>query len=137
VLTRKRRLFSFGKWAAVVLAGLFFAYAVLDSFTRYRVTPPSPDCTIAELADKVPPPQLLAFVDTAAGKRLCWYGEHPWWVIRSGPPCYVFDDRCRLVGWDLEASESFRNIRMQVETGRGERLTLAETLRRCEQAPPR
>jgi hypothetical protein len=133
----KRRLISTGKWVAAVLPCLLFAYVTLDSFARSRMTPPSPECTIAELAEKVPPPQLLAFVDTAAGKRLCWYGEHPWWAIRSGPPCYVFDERCRLADWSLEASDSFRNVRMVVETGRGERLTLAEALDRCAKATPK
>jgi hypothetical protein len=127
----KSRLLSIFKSLATVI-GLFVAYLALDIFMSYRMAPPSSDCTLAELAERLPPPQHLALVDTPAGKRLVWIGDTPWLVVRSGPPCYAFDDRCRLVGWSAETNEGGRLDELARAAWNATSLSLKEALQRCE-----
>jgi len=101
-------------------------------FTSYRMAPPSMGCTVAELAAKLPPPQRLAVVDTPAGKRMVWLGDIPWWVVRSGPPCYVFDDRCRLVEWCHETGEGWHSDELATAAWHAKPITMEEALQWCD-----
>jgi hypothetical protein len=118
--------------AFFTVVGIFAAYLALDIFASYRMAPPAPHCTVAELAAKLPPPQHLAVIQTPAGTRLVWLGDSPWWVVRSGPPCYVFDDRCCLVEWCAETGEGWPGDQLARAAWVAKSLTLAEALRRCE-----
>jgi hypothetical protein len=127
----KPRLLSFLKGLATVV-GLLVAYLALDMFTSYRMAPPSLGCTVAELAAKLPPPRWLAVVDTPAGKRMVWLGDIPWWVVRSGPPCYVFDDRCRLVEWCHETGEGWRSDGLAMAAWQAKPITTPDALQWCD-----
>jgi hypothetical protein len=129
----KLRLLLFLKGLATVV-GLLVAYLALDMFTSYRMAPPSLGCTVAELAAKLPPPRRLAVIATPAGKRMIWLGDTPWWVVRSGPPCYVFDARGRLVEWCHETGEGWHSDGLAMAAWQAKPITMDEALQWCE--PP-
>jgi hypothetical protein len=118
--------------AFFTVVGIFAAYLAVDIFASYRMAPPSSHCTLAELAAKLPPPHHLAVIQTPAGTRMIWLGDTPWWDVRSGPPCYVFDDRCCLVEWCGETGEGWPGDQLASAARDAKSLTLPEALRRCE-----
>jgi hypothetical protein len=119
-------------WEVLALVGCFAVYLALDLATSYREAPPSAGCTVAELQRKIGPPHRLAIIDMPDGKRLVWLGDTPRWIIRSGPPCYVFDDRGRLLEWCAETGEGGHVDQLTRAAWTGQSLTLAEAIRWCE-----
>jgi hypothetical protein len=123
------------KWViAAILGTSLFALLTNDLyFANRRIAPPSVNCTLAELAAKVHEPRRLALVDQRGMQRLVWIGERPNFTVRSGLPCYVFDDRGRLVDWRAETGEGWSLDFLCSAACEAQPISLDEALCWCEQ----
>lgn len=72
-------------------------WAEVAATERARLTPKSNDMTLMEFAASMQPPQGLAVVDDDGSSKIVWVGETAMWSLPSGPACYVFDAKGRLV----------------------------------------
>jgi hypothetical protein len=94
-----------------------------------RITPPNMGCRLSELAEKIPPPARLFLVSHHEPIRLVWIGTVPPFTIRSGPPCYAFDERGRLIDWSPETGEGGRLDKLAAASvHQGQPISLAEAL---------
>src|SRR5207248_2663080 len=98
---------------------------------------PSVNCTLAELAMKIPPPVRLAIVNQRGAQRLIWIGPIPRLTIRSGPPCYIFDEGGRLVDWCPETGEGWPSDYLKTAAYQEHPISLDEALRWCATAEGR
>ena len=72
-------------WTATVALLLVLrigAFLTNDRLANRRLRPPSENCALAELADALPAPVWLAFVDVEGTKRLVWIGSIPRFTLR-------------------------------------------------------
>ena len=104
-LLRLRRVEVFG---ALTLLCVATAYLVHDHRANTSVSPPSKHCTLEDLLAKVPPPQRIVKLRDGDTPFIVCFGSVPPWTIRSGPPCYLFDESCRLVDWTPQTEEGWR-----------------------------
>lgn len=56
-------------------------------------------------ARRAPAPVDLFLAGEGASSRIFWIGPFPWYAIRSGGPCYIFDSRGKLIEWTAETGE--------------------------------
>ncbi|HTU27044.1 MAG TPA: hypothetical protein VMF30_16675 [Pirellulales bacterium] len=118
-------------WPTAALVLLAFGYLAYENFYTGYLTPPSPHCTLAELAGCVPAPVRLAFVTGQGATRLVWIGSIPRFAVRSGPPCYVFDTQGRLIDWRAETGEGWSLDPLRIAAYDEPAISLDEALRRC------
>lgn len=104
-LLRLRRVEIFG---ALMLLCVATVYLVHDHRATTNATPPSKHCTLEDLLGKVPPPQRIVKLRDGDIPIIVCIGTVPPWTIRSGPPCYLFDESCRLVDWTPQTGERWR-----------------------------
>jgi hypothetical protein len=128
-----RRHFAAGV-AIVVLIGGYF-WNEIDATAR--ALPPRADCHIQELVGKIPSPQRLARVADSRGSRIVWIGVVPRFTIRSGPPCYIFDDSCVLTDWTNEVGEGWRYDYLYHQAFQEPPLSIEEALAICAKWHPR
>jgi hypothetical protein len=95
------------RWFAVGLLALIVVFLSHEYVVHRTIKPPRANCTILELAEKVPDPVRLSVVSQDGLQRLVWIGPIPPLTIRSGPPCYVFDEHGQLVDWCSETGEGW------------------------------
>jgi len=93
--------------ALIAMLGCFVAFMVRGYIADYHIKPPDSKCTISELENKIGPPQHLAIIKNNNTQYLVWIGYVPSLTIRSGPPCYIFDERGKLVDWCSESGEGW------------------------------
>lgn len=108
------------------LAVLFSVYLFVDNQVVQSQSPPSNDCSLAELEDKIGSPVHLAVVGEGETQRVVWLGELPWSVVRSGRPCYVFDRTNHLVAWCSETQEGWKYDPLAAEASRAEAISIGE-----------
>ncbi|WP_406694075.1 hypothetical protein V5E97_23820 [Singulisphaera sp. Ch08] len=108
VSNRRERAWLLNGLAVLVLLTLVLGSFIHEAVVDLRNAPPSPNCTLAQLRERVPPPSHLAVVLQQGTQRIVWIGPLPPYTIRSGPPCYVFDARGRLLGWSPQTGEGGR-----------------------------
>jgi hypothetical protein len=93
------------RWPALGLVAATVAFFTHEYVANRQIEPPSVNCTLAELARKVPAPVRLSIVAADPAPRLVWIGPIPRLTVRSGPPCYVLDEHGRLVEWCAQTGE--------------------------------
>lgn len=113
----------------IALAGVFVVFLLHEYHVSRRIEPPTADCTVVELARKVSPPQRVAVVTQNGLERLVWIGHVPALTIRSGPPCYVFDERGRLIDWCSETGEGWRSENLVAAAFEARPMSLEDALR--------
>lgn len=101
-------------------------YLFYENRINAKLEPPKANCTLVELAKHVAPPNHLAEVKQNGQQRLVWVGTVPRYTLRSGPPCYVFDQRGRLIDWVAETGEGSELDEIVIDAYNGSTLTLEE-----------
>jgi hypothetical protein len=97
-------------WPTVAtLVALFLGYVAVTSAGRRwseGVLSPGPCTTIGCIARTKPAPAFLREARIDDRDYVVWFAEwKPLMGATSGPPCYVFDDRGRLVTWSIQTGE--------------------------------
>ncbi len=112
--------------ALVFLVSSLAAYLYHEHLANIRITPPTQNCTLKELSEKLPSPrEIVTGIHLESGKkRLIWTGPIPPYTIRSGSPVYIFDEHARLVECCLETGEGWHYEPIKIE----EEITLDEAL---------
>jgi len=116
---------------AALLLGLtaYLGYARAHNRT---LAPPRERCTLAEFARQMSPPARVAILSNDAGKEcVVWIGSKLAACVPSGPPCYLFDESCRLEEWALETGEGGRLDDWAGRAWHTEPAKLEEVLQRC------
>jgi len=112
---------------------LFLTIFAVWLFTEYRVrkasSPPSPSCTVKELANKISAPKRLSIINDQDNQRLVWIGGGTTYLLSSGPPCYIFDDSGKLVEWCFDTMEGWEKDWVVGAAYEAESLTLEEACR--------
>jgi hypothetical protein len=129
----KKHQISMWLYKAVGGALLAAAMAFLanDYLATRRSRPPSRNCTLVELVERVPAPFRLAIVARSGEERLVWIGTIPRFTVRSGPPCYIFDRNGLMVDWCPEAGEGWSSDYLEVAAFHEDPIPLSEALRWC------
>lgn len=97
-------------WPTVAtFVALFLGCVAVTSAGRHwseRVLSPGACETIGCLSRTKPAPDFMREVRVDDRDYVVWFCEwEPMWTATSGPPCYVFDDRGRLVTWSIQTGE--------------------------------
>lgn len=121
------------KWPALVLLAIALVFFTNEYIAYRRAKPPNANCTLAELVEAVPPPARLAIVPQHGVQRLVWIGPISWLTVRSGPPCYVFDERGQLVDWCPETGEGWALDYLKVAAYEEQSISLDEAVRWCNE----
>jgi hypothetical protein len=118
--------------AIFFLLSLPIAIIYHDLTSNIRITPPTQNCTLKELAEKLPSPRKIVIgIHLESGKkRLIWTGPIPPYTIRSGPPVYIFDEHAQLVEYCFETGEGWKYEPIKIER----EITLNEALRWNEES---
>lgn len=110
----------------IAMAALFLGH---EYAANRRITPPNMGCRLSELAEKIPPPARLLLLSHHEPIRLVWIGTVPPLTVRSGPPCYAFDERGRLIDWSPETGEGGQLDKLvAASVHQGQPISLAEAL---------
>lgn len=120
-------------WPALALVAILLVFFAHEYNANRLVKPPHPNCTLKELAAKVSPPAHIALVTQHGAQRLVWIGTIPRLTIRSGPPCYIFDERGRLVDWCPETGEGWPLDNLVTAAYKLQPMSLDEALRWYEE----
>jgi hypothetical protein len=136
VIRHRESIWGIGAWwcklPTIATVGTLALYLAHESGVNRRIQPPSENCTLADLAKRLPPPIRLAVVTQHGEQRLVWVGPVPPFSIRSGPPCYIFDGGCRLVDWCPETGEGWPLEYMRAAAFREKPTSLNDALRWCD-----
>jgi len=108
------------------------AYLAYDFTDINRSVPPGSSCTLAEMAAEMPQPSHLAVVNNQGNEWLVWLGPTPRFIIRSGPPCYLFDRSGRLTEWCRETGEGWKHDEIAQAAYRQPTMTIEAASRWCE-----
>jgi hypothetical protein len=114
--------------------GGWLAAATID---LSRVVLPDSVTTLAEAANKLPPPIHLSVVERSGSNFVVWIGSGGLWAIPSGPPCYVFDSKGKLLIWTWQTGEGGNTDIYVSAAWKTKSLTVNEALVLCAQADVR
>lgn len=122
------RRMSWFLFFVMVVGGLYF---LNEHVSNLLITPPDKNATLAECAGKLFPPWHLAILVDGGVTRIVWIGTIPRFTIRSGPPCYIFNERCELIDWTSETGEGWPYDALCEQAYAAPRQTIADALLKC------
>lgn len=96
-----RKVVKFLKFLAVFLV----AACVYQWLCTFGDVPGVIGEDIQKFANRVPAPVSLYLVAGDDSSKIVWVGPVPWYAMRSGGPCYVFDRHGKLIEWASETGE--------------------------------
>lgn len=119
------------RWLTVTILIVVIAYLAHDFASAARISPPPDGRNLGDLIRTLPPPNRLAWVVDCGANRLVWIGQLPRFTIRSGPPCYLFDEQGRLIDWTAETGEGWTYDELANAAYRARPVSAEEALRLC------
>jgi hypothetical protein len=107
------------------------AWAVAAHYGTALYAPPDSVDTLREFAARMPEPQILAEIDRDPSVRYVWVGDVAPMLLLfpSGPSCYLFDDKSKLVRWDATTGDAEPTTPYVRRAYDGRRITLDEVRR--------
>lgn len=119
-------------WLVVALLVCVVLYLAHEYSANTRLMPPSAHATIVEVAEVVPAPIRIALVSHNGMQRMVWIGQIPPLTIRSGPPCYVFDERGELIDWRPATGEGWQLDSLVTMAFQNRPLSVEDAVKWCE-----